>query len=148
MRIALMELVARALRSDYRLPEKIILGRYEYDLTKALREYDKYITISAWQRPGQLRLINVKMQPSSFTLNRNDKVQAVLLRLIDGCLSTAASFPSMIEVEGTTYRTTCSYAPGRATPPKEGWLHLSVDHNFTPIASVHFSENKSSVFVS
>lgn len=148
MRIALMEAVARSLRSDYRLPEKMILGRYEYDLTKALRENDKYITISAWQRPGQLRLINVKMQPSSFTMNRNEKVQAALLRIIDGCLSTAASFPSTMEIEGTTYRTNCSYAPGRAMPPKEGWLHLTVDAHFTPIASVHFLENKAPVFVS
>ncbi len=141
-RIYIMDIVARALRSDYRLPEKIIVGRNEYDLIKVYRVPHGYISISAWERFNQKCIVRVKMAPSSFTIQRNEKVQATVVSIVDTCLESAASFPHTISIDGTTYITSYSYAPGSSTPPREGWLNITVDHNFTHIANVHFVESK------
>lgn len=142
VRIALMESIARSLRSDYRVPDRMIIGSNEYDITKNLYEIEGYITFSAWQRPSLLRVIRMKMKHNSFIITKNDKVQLALLRIVNDCISTAATFPSLIEVNDTTYRTNCSYAPGSSNPPKEGWLNLTVDLNYLPIANLRLEEDK------
>jgi len=145
VRIAIMDAVARALSPDYKLPDKLIVGRIEYEIIKTYRATAGYIAISAWHRPSQKCIVRVKLQPSSFVIQRNEKVQASIISIIDTCLESKAAFPHTIDIDGTIYFTTCNYAPGSSSPLREGWLSITVNHGFIHIANVHLVESKSNI---